>query len=184
MLTGNHEFNGIYKEYKNLVLKAAYTYSGDYETAKDITQDTFLKLYIYYEHLRKDNIRAWLYTTAKNTALNYKKKSEKEILKDEENENSEGAEELSGRDVAEEYYERILGDERRRLHEKIFEDLMRKNPRWYEGIMLAYYMEIPQAEVAEMMGIRIQVLHSMLSRARKWIKKKYGVEYEEMNREG
>ena len=32
MLTGNREFNEIYEEYKNLVLKAAYIYSGnDYD---------------------------------------------------------------------------------------------------------------------------------------------------------
>lgn len=47
MLTGNREYNEIYKKYKNLVLKVAYIYSCDnYDAAEDITQDTFLKLYI------------------------------------------------------------------------------------------------------------------------------------------
>ena len=49
--------------------------------------------------------------------------------------------------------------------------------------MLVYYMEIPQAQAAEMMGIRLAVLHSILHRAKKWIKKTYGAEYEEMNRD-
>lgn len=45
MLTGNREYNEIYKKYKNLVLKVAYIYSGDnYDAAEDITQDTFLIL--------------------------------------------------------------------------------------------------------------------------------------------
>ena len=61
MLTGNREFNEIYKKYKNLVLQAAYIYSGDYTEAEDITQDTFLKLYIGYDKMRKDNIPSWLY---------------------------------------------------------------------------------------------------------------------------
>ena len=52
MLTGNREYNEIYKKYKNLVLKVAYIYSGDnYDAAEDITQDTFLKLYIGFEEL-------------------------------------------------------------------------------------------------------------------------------------
>ena len=51
MLTGNREFNEIYEKYKNLVLKAAYIYSGDYEASEDITQDTFLKLYIGYDDI-------------------------------------------------------------------------------------------------------------------------------------
>lgn len=38
MLTENREFNEIYEKYKNLILKAAYTYSGSYSAAEDITQ--------------------------------------------------------------------------------------------------------------------------------------------------
>lgn len=53
----------------------------------------------------------------------------------------------------------------------------------YDAIVLVYYMEMPQAKAAELMGIRLEVLHSLLHRAKKWIKKKYGTEYEEMNRE-
>ena len=68
MLTGNREYNEIYKKYKNLVLKVAYIYSGDnYDAAEDITQDTFLKLYIGFEKLKDGNVSAWLYTTAKST---------------------------------------------------------------------------------------------------------------------
>lgn len=45
MLTGNREFNESYENYKNLILRTAYTYSGNREAAEDITQETFLKLY-------------------------------------------------------------------------------------------------------------------------------------------
>ena len=73
MLTENREFNEIYEQYKNLILKAAYTYSGSYSAAEDITQDTFLKLYMGYDSMKKKNISSWLFTTAKNAALNYRK---------------------------------------------------------------------------------------------------------------
>ena len=54
MLTGNREFNEIYEKYKNLVLKAAYIYSGDnYDAAEDITQETFLKLYTRFDDLKR-----------------------------------------------------------------------------------------------------------------------------------
>lgn len=53
MLTENREFNEIYEQYKNLILKAAYTYSGSYNAAEDITQDTFLKLYMGYDSMKK-----------------------------------------------------------------------------------------------------------------------------------
>ena len=159
MLTENREFNEIYEQYKNLILKAAYTYSGSYSAAEDITQDTFLKLYMGYDSMKKKNISSWLFTTAKNAALNYRKKHSREIFEIDEN------------------WERL------ELHEKIFTNLMEKNERWYDAIVLVYYMEMPQAKAAELMGIRLEVLHSLLHRAKKWIKKKYGTEYEEMNRE-
>lgn len=60
MLTENREFNEIYEQYKNLILKAAYTYSGSYSAAEDITQDTFLKLYMGYDSMKKKNISSWL----------------------------------------------------------------------------------------------------------------------------
>ena len=41
-------------------------------------------------------------------------------------------------------------------------------------------MDIPQVKVAEMMEIRKEVLHALLHRAKKWIRKKFGAEYEEM----
>lgn len=106
MLTDKQDYEEIYQKYKNLVMKAAYKYSGNYDIAEDITQSTFLQLYMYIDELKDINIKAWMYTTAKHMALNYNKK-------------------------------------------------------------------------AERMEISIEVLHSLLYRARKWIRKKFGVEYEE-----
>lgn len=181
MLTGNREFNEIYEKYKNLVLKAAYIYSGNnYDVAEDITQDTFLKLYTKFDDLKGGNLSAWLFTTAKNAALNYKKKHDREILSVDDEEYTDN--EPYRESTEEEYAENELERERARLHDRIFQGLMEKNPRWYEAVFLAYYMEIPQEKVAQMMDIRLGVLHSILHRAKKWIRKTYGVEYEEMNR--
>ena len=181
MLTGNREFNEIYEKYKNLVLKAAYIYSGNnYDVAEDITQDTFLKLYTKFDDLKGGNLSAWLFTTAKNAALNYKKKHGREILSVDDEEYTD--DEPYRESTEEEYAENELERERARLHDRIFQGLMEKNPRWYEAVFLAYYMEIPQEKVAQMMDIRLGVLHSILHRAKKWIRKTYGVEYEEMNR--
>ena len=196
MLTENREFNEIYEQYKNLILKAAYTYSGSYSAAEDITQDTFLKLYMGYDSMKKKNISSWeekpsmkatiFRSTAKNAALNYRKKHSREIFEIDENWDSEEDTEKYEAQVnsaEEQFLEDELQKQRLELHEKIFTNLMEKNERWYDAIVLVYYMEMPQAKAAELMGIRLEVLHSLLHRAKKWIKKKYGTEYEEMNRE-
>ena len=71
MLTDKQDYDEIYEKYKNLVMKAAYKYLGNYDIAEDITQSTFLQLYMYIDELKDINIKAWMYTTAKHMALNY-----------------------------------------------------------------------------------------------------------------
>lgn len=44
MLTGNREFNESYENYKNLILRTAYTYSGNREAAEDITARDFSEI--------------------------------------------------------------------------------------------------------------------------------------------
>ena len=100
MFTGNREFNEIYEQYKNLVLKAAYMYSGDNsDVAEDITQDTFLKLYVNFEELKRGNIPSWLFTTAKNEAINFRKKSQREVLVGEREESERNSPVWEGAEV-------------------------------------------------------------------------------------
>ena len=180
MLTGNREFNEIYDKYKNLVLKVAYEYSGDdYDAAQDIMQETFLKLYQDFERLKNGNIRGWLKITARNAAINYRMKKSHEVL-ELDNEERE-IEEPRTRSVEEEIEEAEAKLEKRRLHRKIMEGVRKKNARWYEAIILVYYMDVPQKDAAEMMGMKLGAFQTMLTRAKNWIRKIYDTEYKEMD---
>ena len=109
-------------------MKAAYKYSGNYDIAEDITQSTFLQLYMYIDELKDINIKAWMYTTAKHMALNYNKKAEREVL----SETGDDPVILDLEDSAEDtYMERMKDDEQTSLHEEIFTALYKHNPRWY-----------------------------------------------------
>lgn len=122
----------------------------------------------------------------KKCGIKLQEKHSREIFEIDENWDSEEDTEKYEAQVysaEKQFLEDDLQKQRLELHEKIFTNLMEKNERWYDAIVLVYYMEMPQAKAAELMGIRLEVLHSLLHRAKKWIKKKYGTEYEEMNRE-
>lgn len=41
MLTGNREFNESYENYKNLILRTAYTYSGNREQQRTLRKRLF-----------------------------------------------------------------------------------------------------------------------------------------------
>ena len=59
---------------------------------------------------------------------------------------------------------------------------MEKNRRWYDAVILVYYMDVPQTKAADILGMKTQALYTMLHRIKKWIRKKYSVEYEEMTK--
>ena len=85
--------------------------------------------------MKKKNISSWLFTTAKNAALNYKKKHSREIFEIDENWDSEEDTEkyeAQVKSAEEQFLEDELQKQRLELHEKIFTNLMEKNERWYE----------------------------------------------------
>lgn len=186
MLTKKRNFNEIYTKYKNLVLKVAYMYSGDYVVAEDLMQETFLRLYKEIDEKPHSNIKAWLCTTAKYLAINYNiqvaGKAEREISEAEIKCTETTDQEMSRESTEEEYLEKLAEKERCSLHERILLHLMEKNPRWYEAVMLVCVLEYPQVDAAKKMGMSEDAFYVMLHRARKWIRKTYGSEYEELNR--
>lgn len=186
MITEKHNFNEIYAKYKNLVLKVACMYSDDYIAAEDIMQETFLRLYKEIDEKPHPNVKAWLCTTAKYLAINCKKQaarrevSEISVLEIKSAENTDL--EMNRESTEEEYFEELMEKERHSLHERIMSNLMAKNPKWYEAVMLVCVLEYSQVDAARKMGMSEDAFYVMLHRARTWIRKNYGVEYEELNR--
>ena len=79
------------------------------------------------------------------------------------------------------FFRKMKEREFMKLKEDIFAALYKKNLRWYDAITITYVLEKPQKEVAENMGVTLEVLHSMLYRARQWIKKNFEEEYDHLN---
>ena len=67
-------------------------------------------------------------------------------------------------------FEKINVEERIHISEYILDRLYTTNERWYEAVMLVYCQEMKQKDVADKMGISLEVLQSVLYRARKWVR--------------
>lgn len=172
-------FEEIYEEYASLVYRVILYHSVDSDTAEEIMQEVFMKLYINKENVNPKAIRAWLVTTARNMACNYKRDSWYEtLLLDDLDDNNNGL--LVMDSLEDDFMEALRDSGCSALVEKVFEDLYRKNVRWYEAVTIAYLLEKPQKEVAEIMGMTLEQLHGMLYRARKWIQEKYKEEYDRL----
>lgn len=154
-------------------------YADLYELDDEITQLTFVNLLISYEKIRNKNaIESWLRTTAYRLACSQMRRRKLEMLLDDEGLVAQMGEEVPGPD------ELIFMRERRRketeLTSTMLEELYQHNPRWYDAVVRAFVLEIPQKEIAEEMGIRLEAFQSMLFRAKKWMKTKYEADYREM----
>ena len=81
------EFQDIFKTWYPSIVQHLYYLVRHRETAEDLAQEVFIQLYRTGIHQVR-NLKAWLYTTASNTAYNYFR-AEKSRLRREEKQQSE-----------------------------------------------------------------------------------------------
>jgi RNA polymerase sigma-70 factor (ECF subfamily) len=68
-------FEEIYREYGDYVYTVAYGVALHHDDAREIAQETFLKVYKNLSNFRHDSsIKTWLYRITVNESLNYVKK--------------------------------------------------------------------------------------------------------------
>ncbi len=171
-------FDAIYEDKVDGVYQTALRYCGNHHAAEEIVQAVFVKLYLNLDNINEKAIGSWLLTTAKNMALNRGRGLKREIL-------TEDFETYDGditdiNNLEDVFIKKICDEEYKELAKKIFTELYHLNPRWYEAVTITYFLEKPQKEVAEIMGVKIEVLHSILYRAKKWIKKNYEEQFEHL----
>jgi RNA polymerase sigma-70 factor (ECF subfamily) len=80
------------------VFRLAFFHVRDYDEASDLTQETMLKAFRFFDSFREDtNGKAWLFKILHNTLINARKKTsrEREFLQKSDNEINKSAGELS-----------------------------------------------------------------------------------------
>lgn len=75
-------FVEIYEATHRLVYYTIYQILKDSELAKDIMQDTYLKVHEKIDSYRSDSPKAWIMTIARNLAINAYNRRKKELLLD------------------------------------------------------------------------------------------------------
>jgi RNA polymerase sigma-70 factor (ECF subfamily) len=76
-------FDALYELYKLPIFNFLYQMVGDVEEAKDLTQESFVAMYqVLLENRKIDNLKAYLYTVARNKALLQLQRRSKEYADD------------------------------------------------------------------------------------------------------
>jgi RNA polymerase sigma-70 factor (ECF subfamily) len=109
-------FGDIVKRYQDRIFNTIYRLLGDYQEAKDLTQQAFLKAYMSLDKFRgNSSFYTWLYRIGVNTALDERKKRSRnpQVLSESFAMSAdEDARRLDGSDGSGDPGERVLSRER------------------------------------------------------------------------
>ncbi len=162
-------FEQIVKLYRENLILFIQQYVHDYQSAEDVSQDVFVKLYLKKPHyLPKASFKTWLYTIAKREALNHLKKQKREADVD-----------VSAFENDEEgYLEQILSDERKITLHCALDELI---PEYRRALYLCYFEDMAVNEIAILLNKRPTQISDMLYNAKKALRSviiKGGSKYE------
>lgn len=75
-------FNDLYDLYAHEVYKFSYWLSGDRFEAEDITSETFVRVWVRFNSIRTETLKAYLFTIARNIYLKQLRKGKKQLALD------------------------------------------------------------------------------------------------------
>ena len=149
----DRQFEELYEQYANDVLRVSYFYLGDRQQAEDVTQDVFVRLLTSAPELRPGSEKAWLLKVALNRCRDIWRAAwvKRVVL---------GSPALDLAPAPDQIDDRL---ERQELMAAI-----RKLPADFrDAILLHYYQGLGITEIAEMLNVPEGTISSRLSRGRK-----------------
>ena len=149
----------IYLKYRDNIYNYLYQLSLNKHTAEELTQDTFIKVFKYFNSFKaQSNVRTWLYKIARNTYLDHIKKN---CLYNEET--------IEGNDLVEK------NDDYKSLNEKIVINEILNNLRETERtlILLRDLYGFSYVEISSVIGLPLGQIKIGIYRARKKFKQLY-----------
>ena len=158
VLTGNIQaFGIIIKKYQNPIFNLAMRMVKDYDDAKDITQNTFIKAYNKLTSFDNDQVFfSWIYRIAVNESLNsIKSKKSFNYLDDEKFSISDSPDDSFVRNE---------------LYKSVNDAILELSPEYRTVIILKHLNGLSYQEISEITGITEEKVKSRLFTARKRLK--------------
>ena len=155
-------FDELYERYYDRLYRTACMITGNRADGEDVTQETFIKMYLHCAELKKDEqFRYWLYRILNRTAWQLAKKHSRE-------EPEEKVLELADKSMTADAPDmKMLKDERDRA---MIEAVRKLEHRQRTVVILYYYNGLGTKEIARVMECMEGTVKSRLFTARKNLK--------------
>ena len=167
-LTGDEDaFTTLVRKYQKSVHALAWRKVGDFHTAEELTQDTFLKAYQKLTTLKNPNqFAGWLYVIADRICIDWHRKQKPPI----ESLETTSGEEIDGssyRHYEDEQRKEASAEHRRRR----IRSLLEKLPESERTVVTLHYLgEMTSKAIGEFLGVSPNTVKSRLQRARNRLK--------------
>lgn len=153
----------IVGRYLKPIFNFIYRLVGNPQDAQDITQETFIKT---WRNLKKykteENFKAWIFTIAHNTAIDWLRKKKNLVFSDFKNEEGENFLEENIADTS------LLPDEivMQGENKKLIGDAINKLPPMYKEVVILHYMnELTFDEISQVLKKPLNTVKSQHRRA-------------------
>lgn len=148
-------FADIYNEYKDDIFRVCYMYLRDYHLAEDAVQDTFFKVFLKLHTYRaKSSVKTWITKIAVNTCRDRLKKISKKEIKVVDLS-------LNPAETSVDIDSRL----------SVTQAVMALSAELREVIILYYYQDFTQKEIAELLHIPETTVVYRLKRAKEILRK-------------
>ena len=152
-------FRALYEVYKDDVYSIAWNFTGDEETARDVTQDVFLKLFSAIGGFRgESSFRTWLFRLVANACRDTQRRSRRLVAV--EDAVLERAEDPGSAD----------SDAREReISRQVRSAVVSLAPKVRLAILLRYVQELSYSEIAAALGCSPGTVASRLNRGHRML---------------
>lgn len=170
-------FDKIVLHYRSAVRRFIYRYVQDSERVEDLSQETFLRVFRARQRYQPTAaFRTWLFTIATRLCLNdlRSRRREKKVIAP-----ISGA--GSGEETAQDFLEHLPDPspegaegalERRELEAAVDRAIAELPPQQRAAILLLRFEELSYQEIAEVLGISVMALKSLVHRGRERLREK------------
>jgi RNA polymerase sigma-70 factor (ECF subfamily) len=154
-------FDEIFSAYYKPIYYFIYKMVHNTDTAEDITQDTFVKVYKGLSKAADDiKLSPWIYRIAHNACIDYLRKHKASLELIDNVNYEEDAQESKGSDNPEVSYLNI------ELRNKINKTMMKLNNRYKTVLILRDYNDLPYKDIGQILGLTEAAVKSLIHRAR------------------
>ena len=165
ILSGSDEaFSVLVRKHQKNIHALAWRKVGDFHTAEEITQDTFLQVYKNLAQLKNPNqFSGWIYVIANRLCLKWLEKN-KFVMQSLENTSMEEIEEVSYTQHVSDQRQTEGSEDRHELVKK----LLAKLPESERTVVTLHYLgEMTAKEIGRSLGVSVNTIKSRLRRGRK-----------------